>query len=630
MSSDTQRALADQLHRPVGQGSLARLPRLTGRAISLVWKAAPRELGITLVLQVVSSVILGLQVITARYLLVDLLRNPTSTEFHRSVPWLLIVGALLAAGAIIAVLQTEMQRLLSELVSRFSMGRVVDAATGADLIAFEHPDFHDRLQRATVNASIRPIQMTTGLISVGSASLACIAVSASLVVIEPYLLLLGLLAIVPLLAVSLRLGRALYHFSVTQTPIDRQRIYVQQLLTEKHSAKEIRAYDLAPYLKDRFSNLYDVRLRALRRLIRTRTVQGVMGGALTGTVTAGTLALILLFVSDGRISLAGAGAAVAALLLLASQLRTLSSGFGRLYESALYIQDFTDFVNVPSGQTGSGIDSAGEELAPGTVSMSNVSFTYPSRTEASLSDINLTIGGGEVIALVGENGSGKTTLAKLLAGLYEPHSGSISWQPGLEGSHRVAVLFQDFVRYFMSARDNIAMGSWEHATDESAVLRAARRAGTDAFVSSLPAGLDTILGPQFLGGSDLSGGQWQRIALARAFFRDAAMVILDEPTASLDPQAEAELFGSVRELFAGRSVVLITHRFGSAKMADCIYVMDKGRIVEAGRHEELMDRGGIYYRLFSIQAAAYESDGSRSALPLTDTQAEAAGLTGNV
>ena len=244
--------------------------------------------------------------------------------------------------------------------------------------------------------------------------------------------------------------------------------------------------------------------------------------------------------------------------------------------------------------------------------MRDLTFTYPSRATPSLVGINVDIRAGQVVALVGENGSGKTTLAKLLAGLYLPQDGRITWAgqdvatmeiAGVRS--RVAVLFQDFVHYFLSARENIAMGRWERADDEAGIRRAAACSGAQALLEALPHGYDTYLGPQFFGGSDLSGGQWQRVALARAFFRDAELVILDEPTAALDPRAEAALFAAVRELFAGRSVVLISHRFATVRLADYIYVLDQGRMVEDGDHEQLMARNGLYAELFTLQASAF-------------------------
>jgi ATP-binding cassette subfamily B protein len=245
----------------------------------------------------------------------------------------------------------------------------------------------------------------------------------------------------------------------------------------------------------------------------------------------------------------------------------------------------------------------------------DVSFTYPSRTEPSLHGVSIDLPRGQVVALVGENGSGKTTLAKLLAGLYPPSSGTVDWDgvdiatfSAAQLRPRIAVLFQDFVRYHLSALENIGFGNRALADDEPAIREAARAAGADAFLSELPHGYATLLGPEYYGGSDLSGGQWQRVALARAFLRDAQLIILDEPTASLDPRSEAELYARVRDLFAGRTVLLISHRFASVRLADQIYVLEEGRVIEHGDHDSLMRQAGAYAEMFTLQAAAYALD----------------------
>jgi ATP-binding cassette subfamily B protein len=322
-------------------------------------------------------------------------------------------------------------------------------------------------------------------------------------------------------------------------------------------------------------------------------------------------------------SLAGAGAAAAAIMLLGSQLRGVATGAGQLFESSLFIEDFNSFVRSMPLMVAHGLGGGAEPPASFDVLRAEgVTFTYPSRDEPSLWEVSIEIGKGEVVALVGENGSGKTTLAKVLAGLYRPDSGRVMWD-GLDTRDfdphmwrdRVAVLFQDFVRYVLSARENISVGKWTRSSDRPATEHAAHKAGVSALIGGLAEGYETLLGPEFLGGVDISGGEWQRFALARAFFRNAPFIILDEPTAALDPRSEAALFASIRQLFQDRSTLLISHRFSSVRSADRIYVLDRGRVIERGTHDELMRQGGVYAELFTLQASAYlEGEARDSAL----------------
>lgn len=602
-----------ELYRPDVDRSLRQLPGLLVGAFRLVWGAGKGQFVLNVVLLAVGSGALGLEVLVGRNLLSNLLADNTSKDFSSAVPSIVLIAVVLGVASVTMIVRNEVQRLLAELVARSAMQQVVDASCRADLARFEDHSFHDRLQRAIVNASIRPLQMTNGLLGVGTSLASVVAVGAVLLLIEPLFFVLGLVAGIPVTIASLRVGRALYRFAVEQTPTDRERTYIQTLLVEKDPAKEIRAYETGVFLRARFAALYQRRVQALRHLVRRRAAQGVVGGALTAVVSGGTLGLLIFFVSDGQVSLAGAGAAAAALILLGTQLQGLAGSVGQLYESALFIQDFNNFVQVemaPGTSQFTGTAPLPERI--GHLSVRDLTFTYPSRRQPSLRNVNIDIAPGQVVALVGENGSGKTTLAKLLAGLYLPQAGRISWdgQDLVETDisqvrTRVAVLFQDFVKYFLSARENISMGRWEHSDDSGAVKQAAARSGADTFLEALPDGYETYLGPQFFGGSDLSTGQWQRVALARAFFRDAELVILDEPTASLDPRAEAALFAAVRELFAGRSVVLISHRFATVRLADHIFVLEAGQVVEHGDHDELMARNGLYAELFTTQASAF-------------------------
>ena len=305
----------------------------------------------------------------------------------------------------------------------------------------------------------------------------------------------------------------------------------------------------------------------------------------------------------------------------------LAFSVGQLYESALFLEDLSAFrALLPNVLARRPTAPAPGRFA--TLRAEDVRFAYPDSDRPALDGVSLTIRRGEVVALVGENGSGKTTLAKVLSALYRPHGGRVCWD-GVDVSEvdaaqlrrGIAVLFQDFGRYLFSAADNIGLGRVDAIGDRPTIEAAARRAGADEFIGRLPAGYDTMLGKMFEGGEELSVGQWQRMALARAFFRDAPFVILDEPTAALDARAEHALFESIRTLFAGRTVLLISHRFSSVRSADRIFVLDHGRLVEQGTHAELMDAAGLYAELFTLQAQAYR-DEQGAGMPRSETSGQ--------
>jgi ATP-binding cassette subfamily B protein len=344
----------------------------------------------------------------------------------------------------------------------------------------------------------------------------------------------------------------------------------------------------------------------------------VVANGVIAIVLAGTLVLVAWLALAERISLAEASVAIAGIALAGSQLTSAGFAAGALAEAALYMDDYKEFRELlPRAEQARPAGAAPRGFHRLTVE--GLTFTYPTGETPALEDVSLEVDEGEVVALVGENGSGKTTLAKLLARLYTPDRGSIRWD-GVDVAHvdpdelrlGVAVIFQDFLRYHLPARENIGLGRHASMGDLDAIVRAARQADADSFLRELRAGYQTMLGPEFLGGTDLSVGQWQRLALARAFFRDAPFIVLDEPTASLDARAEHDLFERIRTLLAGRTVLLISHRFSSVRTADRIYVLNAGRVVEAGTHAELMRAGGLYAELFSLQAAAY-LDGDRAA-----------------
>ena len=614
-SDGARNTIDDILGQSDNRRDLRRLPGLVLEAFRLVWAAAPQPFVLVAVLQVAGGLALAAQLLVVRRVLTAFETADTPLALGDLVPDLALFGALLVVVGLAGVVAREQRRVMAEVVGRHTTRRVMDIATRVDVIEYDRPSFYDRLQRARINASGRPVQIAEGVIGMLSGLAAIGAVVTLLVVIEPWLIAVIVVGAVPTVVLNRLSSLVLYAFAVEQTPRDRRRDYLYNVLTRKAEAHEVRAFDSAPYLSGEHDRLYDQRITALRQTARVRMLYGLLAAILTAGVTMGTIALLVWFVQGGRLSIADAAVALGGVLLLAGQVRTLAGSSGSLYEGALFLREFTDFLAL---ERSGAIDDtpqppvASIEESFGTIELRNVSFTYPSRTEPSLFGVDLTIQQGEVIALVGENGSGKTTLTRLLAGLFRPTSGTILWD-GQDISEmslaelraHVTVIFQDFAKYFLTAQQNVAISEPLRIDDRAAVIAAAERAGAHRFLSTLPGGYESLLGPSFVGGSDLSVGQWQRVALARAYLRDAPLLILDEPTAAIDPRGELEIFEQVRSLAAGRTVVLVSHRFSSVRAADRIVVLQEGRIVEVGSHEQLLTRAGLYAELFRMQAEGY-------------------------
>jgi ATP-binding cassette subfamily B protein len=591
---------------------MRRLPETMATGLRLVWRAAPREMALNAALQLVVALAVTAQVLAGKRLLDRLLTVGDGESFRVVVGPLVLLSVASAVAAISTVVRTEQQRVLAELVSRSAITRVHEVSAAVDLLAFDSPAFHDRLERARVNALSRPLQMGNGVLGVLSALFTLAGISLALLLIEPLFFVLILVAYVPVWLATTRASRVAYRFSVAQVERDRRRLYLSLVL-----AAEVRAFSLSGFLRRRHDALYQERIDDVRVLATSRMRMGMVAAAVTVVLNGGAIALLVWLVSNGTIGVADAGAVAGAMVLLSGRLDALAGSAGSVYESSLFIEDFTSFVaELPELERRAGAGAAVPPLQ--SLVADHVSFSYPSRAEPVLRDVSVRVEQGQVVALVGENGSGKTTLAKLLAGLYDPSVGTVQWNGvplvDLDRSavrDNVGIIFQDFVRYTLSAYDNIAVG--RHERDDPAALReAAERASADGFLTALDDGYDTLLGTEYSYGTELSIGQWQRVALARAFFRDAPLLILDEPTAALDPRTEAEFFDRIRQLYRDRTVLLISHRFSTVRNADHIYVLEHGQVAEHGTHDELMHRQGKYAELFSLQAAGFIEPGPDS------------------
>jgi len=592
---------------PEGPGTVA----IARDALRLVGRASPRQLTILLAGQIVGGLALAAQLLVVGHLLSRLVDRGRAITLGGTWPLLVLLGVLLVLNAFIAVLADQTRVLLTERVVRHCTNQVIDVATAVELEAFEDPVFLDRLERAWTKSEEEAWSMVWGLVDLLGVLVGLVAVTAVLLGVAPLLVPILAVGALPLVLVGRRNNRDLYDFTYEMSANNRERRYLGDVLATKGPAKEMRVFSAASLLRRRYDRLYDERIGELGGLVKRRLRRDLVSNAVTALVTVGAAAALVELAATDRLSIAHAGVAVLAVQQLTSRVRGVSGSITVIDQASLFLADYFGFVDLVTKQDNR--PKGSHDAHPfGAVAVEHVSFTYPGTDAAVLDDVDLTIAPGQVVALVGENGSGKTTLAKLLCGLYRPTGGRICWdgvdtatiaRDALWGS--VAVIFQDFMRYQLPASENIGIGDPARFDDRAGIEQAAERAGADGFLVRLEDGYDTRLSREYEGGTELSGGQWQRIALARAFFRDAPFVVLDEPTASLDARAESMLFEQIRELADGRTVLLISHRLASVRNADVIYVLDRGRIIEAGNHDQLMAQPGRYAELFALQASAF-------------------------
>ena len=587
-----------------------------GRALRLVWQTAPRWTLVNVALVVVQG---GLP-LAALYVMKRILDAVSATVAAPGRPelvdgvflWIVIAGGV--------ALLTALTRLLGEYANEAQSLQVTDAVAeilhaqsiAVDLAYYEDPSYYDTLHRAQGEAPYRPSRIVNSLIQIAQNGLALAGIAGWLISLNWLLAVALFIGVLPGAVARLVYSRRLFGLQQAQTEQERRAWYYHTVMTEVRHAKELRIFDLGALFQSRYQDLRRAIRSGTLTLVRYRVVADLFAQFVTIAALFGSLAWIALQTIRGAVTLGDLAVYYIGFQTGLNLLQTVLRALAGLYEDNLFLTNLYRFLDlVPNVAAPHQPKVVPRPMTRG-ISFHDVAFRYPSHASDTLEHIDVTVAPGEVVALVGENGSGKTTLIKLLCRLYDPTRGAITvdgidlrdFDP-LRWRREISVAFQDYAHYALTATENIWLGDVKTPPDPARIAEAGRRSGVDSVVGRLPLGYDTLLGRWFREGQELSEGEWQRIAMARAFWRDARLLILDEPSSSLDPLAEAELLRQFRELLGGRSAIIISHRFSTVQMADCIYVVDRGRIVEKGRHAALLEKNGHYARLYRAQAQHY-------------------------
>jgi ATP-binding cassette, subfamily B, bacterial len=604
---------------PVKPGLLAtkELFGHTRRTLRLVWTSSPSLLVYLSGLSVAGAV-LPLTVAYAGKRIIDaVVQHSRPLTLH----W---VGLELLFVALSAATQRGQGLVRSLLGARLGTDvnvQILDKALRLDLSFFEDAEFYDKLTRARREASSRPVALLSESFALIQNVVTLLGYAVMLSHFSAWIVLGLLLATLPATLSEMRYSKIAFRIRNWRSPESRKLLYLEHVLANDEHVKEVKLFGLGSHLLDRYRTLAESffeedKKLAIRRALLTHAF------SLIGTVAFyATYAVMAVAAALARITLGNLTLYVVSLRQGQQAFQSVLSGIGNLYEHNLYMSNLFSYIELAEAseraqhERAERAEARGAVLAGGEsgIRFENVGFHYPGKERWALRHIDLAIDPGDSIALVGENGAGKTTFVKLLAGLYQPSEGRIvldgrdlsTWEPE-QLRRRFGVLFQDFNKYQLKLRENIGFGSVANLADVSRIERAAERGGANELLQTLPGGLDAPLGHWFEKGSELSGGQWQKVALARAFMREEAdILVLDEPTAALDAESEHAVFERFRELAKGRTTIVISHRFPTVRMAKNIIVLEHGLIVERGSHDLLLEKNGNYARMFKLQAQGY-------------------------
>ncbi len=586
-----------------------------GATLALVWEASRWR---TLLIAALSLLQAGMPAVNmwiAKLLLDAVAQAVTGAAgtpeeaFSRMLGLLALQVGVVAVGNVIGTVQGANRELLGDSLQNRISRRILNKAGELELGQFEDPKSYDALQNAYREVGSRPLGVFTQMITLAQAVVTLGSVSALMAQLGAAIVPLILLASVPAVWVQSRFGTEGYRMIRRQAADARRQNYLGNLLTNDQAVKEIRLFGFADFLMEKWQAYYLGFRRQLVSLIRRRSGWGLAATLVSTGLVGGATAIVLRRAAAGAITVGDFGLFIQGISQLQSQFSNLLSGITGIYQNLLYMRNLYEFLELPTTDHDAGETWTGpiEE-----VELRGVYFRYPLTERDVLTDVSFKVSRGQTLALVGENGAGKSTIVKLITGLYQPTAGQIlvNGQDARRFSpsslrEQMSTVFQDFGQYQMTVRENIALGDVEAVADDDAVMRAAAQAGADEFIEQLPEGYDNMLGRWFEGGRQLSGGQWQRLALARLYFRGGSVLIFDEPTAALDADAEFEVIETLRAHARERITIIVSHRFSTVRMAERIVVLERGKVIESGTHDELLELSGVYARMFLRQARGY-------------------------